>query len=71
MITSVYSRSNGKVLGTNVSNKSKAFHAASNPRQNCTAVATKKIVGLCGKIAGIRGGQCLCPNLKCKGRNGI
>ncbi len=47
-----------------------SIHAASNPRQ--------KLYGCCdenylvfGKIAGVRGGQCMCSNLKCKGRNGI
>jgi hypothetical protein len=67
----IFVQSNGKVLDSNVSIKSKAFHAASNPRQILYGCCDEKIIGLCGKIAGVRGGQCLCSNLKCKGRSVI
>jgi hypothetical protein len=66
-----YIRSNRKVWDSNVSIKSKAFHAAANPRQNLYGCCDEKLSGLCGKIAGVRGGQCWCSNLKCKSRNGI
>ncbi len=67
----IFVQSNGKVLDSNVSIKSKAFHAASDPRQKLYSCCDEKLFVLCGKIAGVRGGQSLCSNLKCKGRNGI